>query len=232
MRDEQLDREFEALMRDAARTYNRPPALPDPDAMWRTIERALPAAAGERPALAVLRGGGDAPRPAARRATLLTNPWLRTAAVLLVGVAIGRASVRGAAPAGARGVMATVAAAAAAPTQADAPAPGRAATSEYLGMTAALLAALPDELRARRADPAYLSRADALLLRTRLLLDSPAAADPALRSLFDDLEIVLAQVVRLSADRDSTRIDFLNEALEQRDVLPRLRDAVAENAGD
>jgi hypothetical protein len=43
---------------------------------------------------------------------------------------------------------------------------------------------------------------------------------------------VLAQVVRLSADRDSTRIDFLNEALEQRDVLPRLRDAVADNAGD
>ena len=31
---------------------------------------------------------------------------------------------------------------------------------------------------------------------------------------------------------DPTRIDFLHQALEQRDVLPRLRDAVAENAGD
>jgi hypothetical protein len=112
------------------------------------------------------------------------------------------------------------------------PRPDQIATSEYLGETAALLSALPSELRATRSDPAYLSRADALLLQTRLLLDSPAASDPALRSLFDDLEVVLAQVVRLHTNRDQTRIDLLNDALQQRDVLPRLRDAVAENAAD
>ena len=115
---------------------------------------------------------------------------------------------------------------------ADLPGADHEATTEYLGRIETLLAGLPDELRARRADPAYLSRADALLLRTRLLLDSPAAADPALRSLFDDLEIVLAQVVRLSADRDPMRVDLLTQSLEQRDVLLRLRDAVADHAAD
>jgi hypothetical protein len=87
-------------------------------------------------------------------------------------------------------------------------------------------------LEARRADPAYQTQADALLLQTRLLMDSPAAADPTLRSLFDDLELVLAQVVRLKADRDRTRVELLQQSLEQRDVLPRLRDAVADNAAD
>ena len=70
------------------------------------------------------------------------------------------------------------------------------------------------------------------MLQTRLLLDSPATSDPALRMLFEDLEIVLAQVVRLQADRDPTRIDMLNQALEQRDVIPRLRSAVVDRIAD
>jgi len=39
-------------------------------------------------------------------------------------------------------------------------------------------------------------------------------------------------VVRLKADRDRTRVELLQQSLEQRDVLPRLRDAVADNAAD
>jgi hypothetical protein len=117
-------------------------------------------------------------------------------------------------------------------TAADRSEVDRVATTEYLGRTEALLAQLPAELEARRADPAYQTQADALLLQTRLLMDSPAATDPTLRSLFDDLELVLAQVVRLKADRDRTRVELLQQSLEQRDVLPRLRDAVADNAAD
>ena len=237
--DGYFDARFEALMHDAARTYNRPPPLADAeaDALWAAIDRAVPAAGApldERPALSVVRGdaASDAlPNEVRRRAPLWKNAWLRTAAGILLGVALGRASVRPAPAAGAAGASASAATslvADAAPA-ADA-APSDELTSEYLGRAEALLAALPDELRARRADPAYLSRADALLLQTRLLLDSPTSADPALRSLFDDLEVVLAQVVRLRADSDPTRIDFLNQALEQRDVLLRLRDAVADNA--
>ena len=222
------DDELDALMRDAARTYNRPLELPRTETLWTAIERALPAVDAERPALSVLRGGAATPF-IVKRTSLWTSPWLRTAAVLVLGVALGRASVRRetghATPIGVRTTTIVTPAS-------GRPRPDQIATSEYLGETAALLSALPSELRATRSDPSYLSRADALLLQTRLLLDSPAASDPALRSLFDDLEVVLAQVVRLHTNRDQTRIDLLNDAIQQRDVMPRLRDAVAENAAD
>jgi hypothetical protein len=216
------DDQFDRLMRDAARTYNAPSEPPRADALWAAIDAELADEIIAPPTLAVLRGN-ERPRvrpPEPRRAPW-ANPWLRMAAVLLFGVALGRASMRLTAD-----DPAVVA------TSADVVAPEQGLTSEYLGQTTALLAELPAELRAARSDSAYLSRADDLLLRTRLLLDSPAAADPTMRSLFDDLEIVLAQVVRLNADRDPTRVDLLTQSLEQRDVMPRLRDAAAENAAD
>jgi len=228
------DARLDALLRDAARTYNRPPDFPANEALWAEIERALPPADAMplRPRLAVVRDDirGDVVPNRSRWA----SPWLRAAAVLLLGVALGRASTRLDLGRAATRTTASATRATTSDTTSTSALPGAdaVATNEYLGRTQALLATLPAELQARRADPAYLSRADALLLQTRLLLDSPAAADPTLRSLFDDLEIVLAQVVRLKADRDPTRVDFLNQALEQRDVLPRLRDAVADNAGD
>ena len=241
MKDEDFDAQLEALLRDAARTYHRPPDFPETESLWAAIDQALPphgtAATGmERPRLTVVRVD-----PAPRRRRFLANPWLRTAAVLLLGVAIGRVSTRVSGRAGAgSAVAATAATAASRPSAATSPSAlagelgdaDRVATTEYLGRTEALLAALPAELETRRGDPAYHSQADALLLQTRLLMDSPAAADPALRSLFDDLELVLAQVVRLRADRDRTRVELLQQSLEQRDVLPRLRDAVADNAAD
>jgi hypothetical protein len=217
------DDPFDRLMRDAAQTYNAPPEPPRADALWAAIDAELSDEIIEPPTLAVLRGN-ERPRvrQAPPRRTLWASPWLRMAAVLLLGVGIGRASMR------VTGTESSTVVAA----SPDVASPDQGVTSEYLGQTTALLAELPAELRAARSDSAYLSRADDLLLRTRLLLDSPAAADPTMRSLFDDLEIVLAQVVRLNADRDPTRVDLLNQALEQRDVMPRLRDAAAENAAD
>jgi len=49
-----------------------------------------------------------------------------------------------------------------------------------------------------------------------------------MRGLLEDLEMVLAQVVRLQNDRGRAGLDLINEALEQRDVIPRLRTAVAD----
>ncbi len=238
--DAALDSTLDALLRDARRSYNAPDTLPQTEAMWSAIERSL--AAEGRAAQTVdltarqLRIVRDVvPGHGARRwwqSPRATNPWLRTAAVLLIGVAIGRVSTRppsnGAAPAAVAAAV-TVAVAPFAAADSTMRSAEQVATGEYLGRTQALLAALPSELRAPGADPAYLTRADALLLETRLLLDSPASADPALRALFDDLELVLAQIVRLRGRQDSTDVDFLHQALEQRDVLPRLRDAVADN---
>lgn len=225
MNDDQLDARLDALLRDAQRTYNAPPDVSDTESLWSAIDAALPTMPNAtRPRLEVVRDdvlNVRRPRP------WHANPWLRMAAVLFLGVAIGRGSTR----VGGRRAAAPVTVAESAPN--DSPAnPERAATTEYLGRAEALLAALPSELRERRLDPAYQTQADALLLQTRLLQDSPAATDPALRALFDDLEVVLAQVVRLRGGPDRTRVDFLRQAMEQRDVLPRLRDAVHENAAD
>ena len=101
-------------------------------------------------------------------------------------------------------------------------------TSQYLGQTAALLVSLPSEVKAGRADQHFTTRAGDLLMRTRLLMDSPAADDPAMRSLFEDLELVLAQVVRLQNNSNRLELDLINRALEQRDVIPRLRTAAAD----
>src|SRR5437868_4037942 len=69
--------------------------------------------------------------------------------------------------------------------------------------------------------------------RPRLLLDSPAALDPELKGLLDDLELVLAQIARLPArprgGRDASRseLELITRSLEQHDVVPRLRSAAA-----
>ena len=50
-----------------------------------------------------------------------------------------------------------------------------------------------------------------------------------MHDLLEDLELVLAQVVRLQNDSTShTELDLIRRALEQRDVIPRLRTAVAD----
>jgi hypothetical protein len=62
---------------------------------------------------------------------------------------------------------------------------------------------------------------------TRLLLDSPAASDPRLRALLDDLELVLAQIVQLSgAPLTDAERTLLERSVRERDLLPRIRSAV------
>jgi len=66
-----------------------------------------------------------------------------------------------------------------------------------------------------------------VLSSTRLLIDSPAGRDPQMRTLFTDLELVLAQIVQLSGTplQDSER-ELIDRAMRDRDLLPRLRSAV------
>jgi hypothetical protein len=69
----------------------------------------------------------------------------------------------------------------------------------------------------------YSSRAAALLMDTRFLLDSPAAEDMELRHLLSDLELVLTQIVRIAAKREQEERDLINENISDRSLLPRLR---------
>lgn len=204
-------------LQSAARQYNEPAGLTraDLDAMWTTIESAsfpAPGATARRP--------GSWPAPA--------RFWVGLAAALVLGVAIGRYSV----PRPREEALPPLAAGPAMRDSVSLEEPYQHTTSQYLGQAAALLVALPAGVREARGDSPYLGRAHDLLLTTRLLLDSPAARDPRFRELLDDLELVFAQVVRLQSAQSSEELELIREALEQRDVLPRLRSAVANISAD
>jgi hypothetical protein len=206
----------------AAQDYNDPPELTrlELDAMWSGIERDAFPGRFSSPTRSDRDPRGDNGWYSMRR-------LLPLAAVLLLGVAIGRFGIPRAAP-----PLRVAQEAAVRPDSAGLPEPYQTTTSRYLGQTAALLVSLPSEVRSGRSDDELLGRAHDLLLTTRLLLDSPAAADPRIRTLFEDLELVLAQIVRLQTEQSRAELDLIRLALEQRDVLPRLRNAVADMSAD
>jgi hypothetical protein len=69
-----------------------------------------------------------------------------------------------------------------------------------------------------------------VLSNTRLLLDSPAGADPKQRRLLEDLELVLVQLVELSPDSSGAERQMIDSTLEHGHVLSRIRYAVPAGA--
>jgi hypothetical protein len=102
-------------------------------------------------------------------------------------------------------------------------------TSRYLGQTAALLISLPAKDASGKTDASFAGKAADLLVTTRLLIDSPAAQDPKMRSLLEDLELVLVQIARLRGERTRSDLDLIHQAVEQGDVLSRLNSAAVTN---
>ena len=213
---------FEKLMRDAAETFHRPPEPPPLEEMWAEIEarsgfRAAPVIESVRPITAARRSGFRIPT------------WFAAAATLVIGIGIGRVSTSVGHETTQPKPPVTVAQNEPAPspdTLLDRPYAIEA--SQYLGQTVALLTSLSSDAKSASSDVQLSVRAGDLLARTRLLMDSPAANEPAMRNLLEDLELVLAQVVRLRGTGTRTDLDIINRALEQRDVIPRLRTAVAD----
>jgi hypothetical protein len=104
--------------------------------------------------------------------------------------------------------------------------PNQRAMGELLGRTAVLLAALPADTT---GPDAALSREGArLLTTTRLLLDSPAGTNARLHNLLQDLEQVLAQVAQFDPRHRRDEIHFIQSALDQHDIVPRIRSAAAD----
>lgn len=204
---------FDELMRDAAQTFHKPPQ-PDLDGIWDGVERQV--------------WGAERSGSALQSTTRRVPRWVPIAATLVIGMGLGRASImlNRQAPATSNIAVMTPAAPTVS-TDTTMSRPYELETSQYLDQTAALLVALPLEAKSGRADPRFTSRASELLTRTRLLMDSPAADDPAMHDLLNDLELVLMQVVRLQHG-SRTDLELINRALEQRDVIPRLRTAVAD----
>jgi len=192
---------FNELLDDARRTWPLPPE-PDYEAMWARIDRE--AFAGVRN-------------------TTRTPSWrvfsIGLAAALMMGIGLGRFSTKDA--------PAPTVAAVATDTATPASRAYDKAASDLLGRTVVLLTSLPAEARSIGAGEGFSNQATELLTSTRLLLDSPAASDARFKDLLEDLELVLAQIAMLHSGRSRQELDLITDALEERDVVPRIRSAVA-----
>jgi hypothetical protein len=201
MNEEQLDN----IIQSAADHYNVPPVNPPLDEMWAAIE-----AESFGRSVTAIKG----------RKSLANNPWLRMAAVLVLGVVIGRVSMRAPTAGVARPDEPIMVA--------DASASYQLSAEQYLGQAVTLLASMPNELQSGRVDSSFVTRASESLTTLRLLMDSPAASNPRLRALFEDLELVLVQVVQMPEGGSRSEARLIRQAMQERDVMPRLFDAVAE----
>ena len=106
----------------------------------------------------------------------------------------------------------------------------RLAAQEHLGQSEAFLTLFRTSL-ARPTDQRLASASARQLLATnRLLLDSPAAAEPATRLLLEDLELVLAEIAQLAPGSRDEDLELIRDGLERGDVMPRLRTAVPAGA--
>jgi hypothetical protein len=190
------------LLDDAKRTWLEP-RTPDVEAMWGHIEREAFSGA---------------------RRVSRTPSWIMysigLAAALVMGIGLGRVSMKS------NVATPTLAAVETDSSLSPASAYDKAAT-ELLGRTVVLLTSLPAEARSGVSGERFSNQATELLTSTRLLLDSPAASDVRFKNLLEDLELVLAQIAMLQNGRTRQEIDLITDALEERDVVPRIRSAVA-----
>ena len=101
------------------------------------------------------------------------------------------------------------------------------AATQYLSRTETFLTAFRADAN-RSTNTARLTRqARELLTTTQLMLDSPAANnDPRLRSLLNDLELVLMQIASLNPIEDGRDRDLITQGMNQSNVLPKLRSAI------
>ena len=208
---------FDEIVTELPRSFNNPPP-PPLDEMWAVIEDAhfnVPSAVAP-----------------ARGALSKHAPWLAAAAALVIGIGIGHYIPRASTAVGSSPTPVAVASANSVSLSADTSAVAEAyrdQTSRYLGQTAALLISLPSRYTRGKTDAVFAGKASDLLVTTRLLMDSPAARDPQMRSLLEDLELVLVQIARLRGEKSRGDLDLIHQAVEQGDVLSRLNSAVVTN---
>lgn len=210
MNEQELERRL-AELRETWRVPGEPPL----DRMWSSIEAQA----------------FDTPRERPRRTW--TRTLLPIAATLVLGFGIGQVTPRlgGRSPA-IPAETATGPSAESTPVRlASADAPFVGVATDYVERVTGLLVALADEARrGGTPSPAYsTAQARDLLATTRLLMDSPEVTNPHLQTLFQDLELVLAQIVRLPARPAPPDVYLIDQAVDQRDVIPRLRILLAEN---
>ncbi len=100
--------------------------------------------------------------------------------------------------------------------------PMQVASSEHLARAEALISVIAATPADAVMDSLTNRWAREMLTNTRLLLDSPAGDDPARRRLFEDLEMILVQLVQRSGTSVNERL-FIDRSLQRTQLLTRLR---------
>jgi hypothetical protein len=207
-----LDDRSDDLLRDAAQDYNYPPETPREE-MWERIvamreaEKSEKAESGIRPFRPLRRF-----RPLAWAAGI--------AAVLALGIGLGRLSIDTTPPVAAPDPVAT------ATRPRVNTAAYHVATTEHLSQSEAFLTLFRASVRQGGNEELASATARQLLATNRLLLDSPAANDGKTRLLLQDLELVLAEIAQLSPQPRGRDLDLIREGLERGGVMSRLRTVV------
>lgn len=199
------NRDIDDIIDTARREHRAPPEAPR-DRLWERIDAARAPARAEKKVV--------------RPFSWSTARWVAaTAAVLVLGVALGRWS---------EGLD----------LGGDGPAPVAVAGGEVVTGTAVydrLAVTMLDRADALLTDfrttscsgvenSTRLSTwAGSLLSETRLLMSTPVADDPDMGRLLADLELVLAQLAGLSGVRCDEDSAWIRDGLERRDTLDHLR---------
>lgn len=208
------DDKFDAWLASAATQYNRPPERVPREEMWREVESALDVDA--TPSVVT-------PLPLARTPWhLWSAPISAIAATLILAAGIGAGYWL-------RGREATTAPAQPTPV---AGAPRSPSTDRTLDVAVQRHMADAEALLvAYRAvdgstDTHVRGWARDVLGTTRLLMDSPAATDPARRRLLEDLELILVQIVQLPDSLPPGERALINRSMRRDQLLTRLRTAI------
>jgi hypothetical protein len=243
MTDDQLDE----VLSEAARDYNAPGDVPR-DPMWARIAEAR-------------RQKPTTPR-VAKRVWVWSGAGIAAALLIATGISIGRRLERSSPLAGttaasrdtgsrrdsARSVTPTRELAAA-PRDTSATtrepsretsAPARDGTLAYqlvvlqhLAGTEAMITSFRASARSGETDAHVSKWARDLLGTTRLLEASPAADDPMMKRLLEDLELVIVQIVQYTnrGTNDPEELDLIEQSIKKRGVITKLRGTLPGQAG-
>ncbi|HEV8150595.1 MAG TPA: hypothetical protein VGP61_10465 [Gemmatimonadales bacterium] len=209
MRDERDDK-LDALLRDAARGYNSPPETPKAE-LWERIAARRSEGRKVGKSEGVLRF-----RPIARLPL-----YLGLAALLALGVAIGRLSAPGHSALPATGAGSITATPSAEPREHGEVA-AQLAAAQHFGQVETFLT----EFNTRQAAQDFPAQAKDLLSTTRLLLDSKRLTDVRTRKLLEDLELVLIQIATFDPTDRREQLDLISDGLAQSHLRTRLRNAI------
>ncbi len=191
------DEQFDAMLDAAMRQAGEPPVTPR-EALWARIE----AERGQRRVAAL------------HQQRIRRGLWfgVAAAAVLVIGVGIGRFM----APARPRLPVAQQ-------QHGDTNPAYRLAAVEHFTRFEVLLTQFQSDGSGADQPGAVEARAQQLLQDTRLLLDSPAAADADVRGLLEDLETVLVQMVQAGSKHGAQERQWVAAGVNQQGVVDRLR---------